>query len=114
MKLLIPVKTGAGLDAEVAGRFGRAEYFLFYDAWEEKVVSVEPNPYKDLDSDAGVKTALHAVNSDCKAVVGAKTGSRLSAILEEARIEMFVFRNGTAAEAIEWYKSQALKQQAWH
>ncbi len=105
MKILIPVKSGTGLDAELDGRFGRGAFFLVYDTGEDKVVSVETNPYKDLDHGAGVKTALHVVDEECNVVIGPQTGPKLSAILEEAHVDMVVRETGTAAEAVAWYKN---------
>jgi len=108
MRIAFAVDNPKGLDSTIAGRFGRAEYFVIVDLDENRgVVKVEEfrNPGAESGSGAGVKSAQFLVDKKVDAAVGPSFGPNASAILTELGIKTISMAPGTSLkEALERIK----------
>lgn len=106
MKILIPVKSDNGLDAQLDTRFGRGEYFLIYDLEQDNIVSIVVNKYKNEAHGAGIKAATYLVDNSCDVLIGAVPGPKASAVLEEAGVKTMTMTGGIARVAVETVKAE--------
>jgi len=89
---------GDSLDSEVDPRFGRCNYFIFYDT-ETKKYEVVPNRWKEAMGGAGTQAAQFVLEKGAKKVITGNIGPRAEAIFKLANIEV-VQASGKVSEVI--------------
>ncbi len=106
MKVFIAVDSNAGLDSRIAGRFGRAEYFLIYDMVENKIVFNQENTFKNDAQGVGIRVATLVMEKGCGAIIGAQPGPKAVDILARAGIKILPADSGTVRQAVERFSAE--------
>ncbi len=107
MKIAISSQ-GTTLDSMVDPRFGRAKGFLVYDV-ETKAVEYASNDQNlNIPQGAGIQTAQNIAKTGAAAVITGNIGPKAFAALKQGNIAMYLFSNGTVAQAIDAYKKGEL------
>jgi len=111
MKIAFTTK-GTNWDSAMDPRFGRAEYFLIYDEEKDELTHFDNRDSANDAHGAGPKTAqkLFEFKPDVL-ITGNGPGGNAGTVLEKAGIKIFVGAGEmTVKEALEAYKSNALKE----
>ncbi len=101
--------TGTTMDAPLSGRFGRADYFLFFNT-ETKDVTARENSAKNAAGGAGSQAVQQLVDAGAEAVIAPETGPQAFTALEQFSITPY--RQGSsanAADALEAFNNNALQ-----
>ncbi|PIE69503.1 MAG: hypothetical protein CSA21_02425 [Deltaproteobacteria bacterium] len=107
MKLAISSQ-GTTLDSMVDPRFGRAKGFIIYDLDTETVEYASNDQNLNIPQGAGIQTAQNVAATGATAVITGNVGPKAFAALKQGQITMYLFSNGTVAQAIEAYKKGEL------
>jgi predicted Fe-Mo cluster-binding NifX family protein len=99
MKLAIS-SIGNTLDSNIDGRFGRCEYFIFYDTETEKFEAIS-NEATQASGGAGVQAAQLINNKGAEVVLTGNVGPNAMSVLSAAKIGIAVGVSGTVREAID-------------
>ncbi len=78
---------GGSLDSEIDSRFGRCNYFIFYDT-ETKQHEVVENQWKAAMGGAGIQAAQFVVQKGAKKVFTGKIGPNAEEVLKSAGVEI--------------------------
>ncbi len=99
--------TGTSMDAPLSGRFGRADYFLFFDT-ETKDVTATENSAKNAAGGAGGQAVQQLVDAGVAAVIAPETGPQAFTALEQFSITPYRQENCTnALDALEaWNRNE--------
>ena len=89
---------GDNLDSEIDPRFGRCNYFIFYDT-ETKKYEVFPNKWKEASGGAGPQAAQFVLEKGAKKVVTGNLGPKAEAIFKMTGIEV-VLTSGKIKDVI--------------
>ena len=108
MKIAI-TSTGKTLDSQVDPRFGRAAYFLIVDTDSGKFEALE-NDAVSAGGGAGVSAAKTVADAGAKAVLTGNCGPNAERTLSAAGIKLYTALTGTAAQALELFRSGKLSQ----
>lgn len=111
MKLAISVE-GAGLDARLDPRFGRAKAFLIHDLDSGDNVLVDNAQNLEAAQGAGIQAAQTVAASGAKALISGHVGPKAFAALSAAGIEIYLSGGSSAAEAIKAFKAGSLERQS--
>jgi len=84
--------TGNTLESSIDMRFGRCVYFVVYDT-ESKSMEFIPNPYKDLDEDAGSLSVKLVASRNVSKIVSGEFGLRIKPLLDSMKIQMIVVKD---------------------
>ena len=103
MKIAITA-TQPSLDAQIAPRFGRCQYFLIVELDDMTVEAVE-NPNIAAGGGAGIQSAKLVAEKGAQVVLTGNCGPNAFSALEAAGIKIVVGMSGSARDAIEAYKS---------
>lgn len=100
MKYLI-TSTGSNVDSKVDMRFGRSNWFCFWDPASSKLQFTE-NPYKNLNGGAGTKAAEMAAEANAEKVISGDFGPKAKSLLEKLSIQMIIIdsKDKTVGEII--------------
>ncbi len=90
--------SGSSPDAEVDPRFGRCNYFAFYDT-ESKELKFEENQWKEAMGGAGIQAAQFVVQKGAKKVITGKVGPNAERVLREAGVEI-IFASGKVKDVV--------------
>jgi len=107
MKIAIPAHEDNPQSA-VAKRFSSADYLLIFDT-ESGDYEAFPNPAAGGQSGAGLKAILFAVSKGAEVVLTGYVSPAVANQLKANGIEVLGDFTGTAAEAVEQYKSMSEK-----
>ncbi len=99
MKLCIS-STNNDLEASVAPRFGRCQYFLFIDA-ETMNFEAVGNPAFTAGGGAGVQAAQLVVNKGADAVITGNVGPNAFQALQAGGVKIVTGVSGSVKEAVE-------------
>jgi len=97
--------TDPTMDAQVAPLFDRAPYFLMVGLGSFRVVR---NPNERDQTGVGIQSAQLIVSEGAKAVITNDIGVRGLEELGRLRVRVYTGVNGTARQALEWYKNGML------
>ena len=108
MKLCIPTRDDAGLEAESAGHFGRAPYFTLVDTGSDDVVTV-PNP--ESGRRHGTCHPLHRLRDQhLDAIVCRSLGRGAFSQLQQQGIAVYTSPKATVAEILAEARAGTLQQ----
>ena len=107
MKIAIS-SSGKTLDSPLDPRFGRCAWFLVIDPADMRY-EVFDNQSAAQSSGAGIQAAQFLADKNVAAVITGHVGPNAVQTLSAAGIEIFAQQHGTIREALERYKSDALK-----
>ncbi len=101
MRIAISTETDAGLDAPVAGHFGRCPFFTMVDLEGEQVqaVQVVPNPYFPNHEPGQVPGFIHS--HGVRVMVTGGMGGRAAAFFAQHGIQPVTGAGGTVRQALE-------------
>lgn len=91
MKIVI-TSCGNSPDANIDSHFGRCAYFVFYDT-ETRGMEFLPNPFKDLEEDAGTFAVNLIASKGVTKSVSGELGTKVKPLLDRNKIQMIVLRN---------------------
>lgn len=102
---------GKDWESEIDPRFGRTEYLLIYDTNTKELVSFDNRAISKEAHGAGPKTSQVLFEMGANALItGNGPGGNALAVLEKAKIEIFVgAENMTIKQAYEAWSNKQLK-----
>lgn len=109
MKIIVATNKG-GLDDDVSPVFGRCQTFTIVEAEGKEIKNVEvlPNQFASAVHGAGIQTGQWIASQGVNAVIAGNFGPNVSAILQQAGVEMVVAQ-GKVKDVIEKYLRGELK-----
>lgn len=107
MKICI-TSEGKTLESKVDSRFGRCQYFIFFDTDSGKFEAQE-NANAQFQGGAGIQSAQLVSSRGAKAVLTGNVGPNAFETLHKAGIQIYAGVSGTVKEAVEAYKRGKLK-----
>ena len=99
---------GNNLDSKVDPRFGRAQYFIFYDDETSQFEAVQ-NENVTGTGGVGVQSGQLVAGKQTKTVLTGSVGPNASQTLESAGIDVVLNVEGRVKEVIEQFKKGELK-----
>jgi predicted Fe-Mo cluster-binding NifX family protein len=108
MKIAV-TSTGKDLDSQVDPRFGRAAYFIIVDTDTMESTAIE-NANVAAGGGAGINSAKAILDSGAQAVLTGNCGPNAQRTLSAGDIKLYTGLQGTVAQAIEQFKTGALKE----
>ncbi len=108
MKIAIS-STNGNPKSPFSSRFGRCDYFVFYDTETQKWES-KPNPAASGGGGAGTFTVQFLSNSGVGATISGRYGPNAFSALKAAGIKAFEASSGTPEELVEKYLAGKLTQ----
>ena len=108
MKICI-TSEGKTLDAKIDSRFGRCQYFIFFDT-ETQDYQAQENPNAQFQGGAGIQSGQLMASKGIKAVLTGNVGPNAFQTLNAGGIDIYTGVSGSVKEAIEAYKSGKFKK----
>ena len=102
---------GDNLDSKVDPRFGRCQYFIIVDTDTMKSEAIN-NPNIDSMGGAGIQSGQLIAEKQVKAVLTGNVGPNAFQTLQAAGVTVITGISGTVEEAVDKYKTGALKPTA--
>lgn len=93
MKIAI-TSNGNSLDSLLDNHFGRCASFIIYDT-ESQAIEIIPNPYKDLDENAGINALKIISSRNVRKIISGEFGLKIKDQLDAQKIQMIVLKNKT-------------------
>ena len=111
-KIVIPVKNKKGLNSEVMEHFGRANYFVFVNVDNGKVVShyIKENPFKTKKVRAGLSAVRYVVKEGIDTLVTNQVGEISFHTLRDNFVDIYKTEGKTVKDVIERYVRGRLKR----
>ncbi len=101
--------SGSTLESEIDPRFGRCQFFQLYDTETDNIKAVE-NPAAGAMGGAGPQAAQCIADNKAEAVLTGNVGPSAFTTLKAMGIKIFIGIKGTAKEALEQFKQNALQE----
>jgi len=100
MRIAVSTETDAGLDAPVAGHFGRCPFFTLIDLNEDRIQTVQTvaNPYFPNHEPGQVPNFVHSQGANVMLTGG--MGGRAAAFFEQYGIQPVTGAAGTVRQAL--------------
>ena len=96
---------GPNLDSEVDPKFGRAQFFLFFDP-ETKTFEALKNPNLELAHGAGIQTSQMVVSHNASVVLSGAFGPKAAQVLKTAGIKMRAGYSGSVKDALAKFQTE--------
>lgn len=106
MKVSIPMDSKS-LESDVCASFGRAPYFLIYNADTNESVFLD-NSAAASQGGAGIKAGQTLIDNGVNVVLTPRCGQNAEEVLSAADISIFKTIPGTAQKNIDAYKANEL------
>jgi predicted Fe-Mo cluster-binding NifX family protein len=107
MKIAV-TSQGKDLGSAVDPRFGRARWFIIYDAETDGFEAVDNEQNVNAMQGAGIQAGRQLVDHGAKVLLTGHCGPNAFRTLQAAGIQVVVGVEGTVSEAIERFKRQEL------
>ncbi len=107
MKICI-TSEGKTLDSKVDPRFGRCQYFIFFDM-DAGSFEVQENTSAQFQGGAGIQSGQFVVSKGVQAVLTGNVGPNAHQVLSAAGISIMTGVSGTVKDVIAAYKKGELK-----
>lgn len=107
MKVAVTAQ-GGELTSELDPRFGRAKWFVIFDAETGEHESVDNSAGVNAPSGAGIATGQKIIDSGATVVITGHCGPNAERVLTSAGIKIVERTGGTVAEAIDAFKKEEL------
>ena len=101
--------SGAGADAPLDSRFGRAPYLVTADTDANEIQS-EPNGFVSGSGGVGSRVAQMVVESGAGAVITGQVGPNAFRVLEAGGVEVYQAQASTVGEALALYREGKLSR----
>jgi len=101
--------SGSDLSAPLDRRFGRTPKFLIYNMDENTFEVVDNQQNLNAAQGAGIQAAQKVAHAGAECVVTGHCGPKAFRVLSMARIKIFNTDAPTVAEALEMFRTGALK-----
>lgn len=112
MKIVISA-TGAGLEANVDPRFGRAAFLLVIDSETGALLeAIDNSEGRDAAQGAGIRAAALVADKGVQAILTGRVGPKAMPVVEKAGIQVVSDVSGTVQEALEEFRKGALASSA--
>jgi predicted Fe-Mo cluster-binding NifX family protein len=111
MKLAI-TSAGAGLEAAIDPRFGRAKYFVVVEPESGAATTVSNAVNLNAAQGAGIQAARKIIELGAKTLITGHVGPKAFAALEAGGVAVYPVAGGTVAEALEEFRNGSLKSMA--
>ena len=98
---------GPQMDSAVDPRFGRCQFFVFFDLLTREVEALS-NPNLESSGGAGIQSAQLVASKGAAIVVTGHVGPNAFRTLNAAGISIFTGANGTVKDAIAGYEAGKL------
>ena len=109
MKILLTAK-GKQTNDEVDPRFGRAKYFILVDTDTNEATAHDNAQNMNAAQGAGIQAAETAARLGAEAVISGNVGPKAFRALNAAGVKIYLFTEGTVADAIRRFKAGELKE----
>ena len=109
MKIAVTAES-ASPESMIDPRFGRAKYFLVYDDATENWDAIDNKQNLESAQGAGIQSASHVVNADCKVLISGHCGPKAFAALSKAGVEVYTVNGGSVQSAIDSFKQGKLNK----
>lgn len=109
MKILLPAK-GRQLSDEVDPRFGRAKFFILVDTETNETTAYDKAQNLNAAQGAGIQAAETVARLGAEAVITGNVGPKAFRVLNAAGVKIYLFTEGTVADAIRMFKAGELKE----
>lgn len=106
MKIAIPVD-GNSMDTRVAQSFGRAPYFLIYDAASKESEFID-NSAIAAQGGAGIKAAQTVVDNKVGAIIVPRCGQNAADVMQKANIKLYKMINDSVQDNIDAFNDDRL------
>ena len=107
MKICITAE-GDTLESQVDQRFGRCQYFIFYDIATSEFEAVQNQNISGMGG-VGVQSGQFVAERKAEVVLTGHVGPKAAQTLQAAGIDVVVDVSGSVKEVIEKYKNGELK-----
>ena len=97
--LICITSKGENLDSDTDPRFGRCEYFIFYNS-ETKTFEALKNPSTSATGGAGIKAGELLANKDVKVLITGNVGPNAFDVLKAADIKIATKASGKVSDVI--------------
>lgn len=111
MKIAITT-SGAGLEASMDRRFGRAAQFFIYDDATSEHVMVDNNQNLNAAQGAGIQAAENVVSAGADVLISGNCGPKAFRVLQAAGVKIYLADTATVGAALEAYRAGELKEQS--
>jgi predicted Fe-Mo cluster-binding NifX family protein len=108
MKLCI-TSNSAQPDAPVAPRFGRAPWFIIWDAETDTYEPIRNVQNMAAAAGAGIQSATAVARAGAEVVLTGHIGPKAISVLKEADVKVAVGAEGTVREALEAWRAGELE-----
>jgi len=109
MKIAV-TSTSKDISGNMDPRFGRAKYFIVVDTDTNDVVAHDNAQNLNAAQGAGIQAAETVARLGAKAVVTGNVGPKAFRALNAAGVKIYLFTEGTVADAIRRFKAGELKE----
>ena len=99
---------GNNLDSNVDQRFGRCQYFIFFDTDTSEFEAVQNENVSGMGG-VGVQSGQLVAERQAKVVITGKVGPNASQTLQAAGIDVVLDVSGSVKDAVERFKNGELK-----
>jgi predicted Fe-Mo cluster-binding NifX family protein len=96
------------MDSPVDPRFGRSDYFCFYDT-DTGELRCEENGFTHEHGGVGVQASQYMADQSVSVILTGQVGPNAYRALEAAEIPVYTGATGTVAEALEEYRAGSLR-----
>lgn len=103
---------GKEISSRVDPRFGRTKWFVIYNTDSDAFEAIDNQQVLNLSQGAGIQAAQKVVDRNVQVVLTGHCGPNAFQTLTAAGVKVVVGVSGTVSEAVEQYKSGAIRPAA--
>lgn len=100
--------TGENLDSSFDERFGRSQYFIFFDTQSNSFKAKENKKNLQASQGAGIQSAQCIIDEGAEILITGNCGPKAFQFLRMVGIEVYLTKASTAKEALQHYQDGKL------